>query len=73
MACIPVLVMIYQLNNYYSYKYYYEQRKWKNSHDIEKIENSIADKRKSIEQEKVNNQEMVKLLEVWKKRVEKIS
>ena len=73
MACIPVLVMIYQLNNYYSYKYYYEQREWKNSHDIEKIENSIADKRKSIEQEKVNNQEMVKLLEVWKKRVEKIS
>ena len=73
LACIPVLIVIYRVNDYYSYKYYNEKRIWMNSHDIKDIDVSINNKEKDIEQEKNDNNMKIDILKLWKKRLEKIS
>ena len=73
LACIPVLIVIYRVNDYYSYKYYNEKRIWMNSHDIKDIDISINNKEKDIEQEKNDNNMKIEILKLWKKRLEKIS
>ena len=73
LACIPVLIVIYRVNDYYSYKYYNEKRIWMNSHDIKDIDVSINNKEKDIEQEKNDNNMKIEILKLWKKRLEKIS
>ena len=73
LACIPVLIVIYRVNDYYNYKYYNEKRIWMNSHDIKDIDISINNKEKDIEQEKNDNNIKFELLKLWKKRLEKIS
>ena len=73
LAFIPILIVIYRVNDYYSYKYYNEKRIWMNSHDIKDIDISINNKEKDIEQEKNDNNIKFELLKLWKKRLEKIS
>lgn len=73
LACIPVLIVIYRVNDYYSYKYYNKKRIWMNSHDIKDIDVSINNKEKDIEQEKNDNNMKIEILKLWKKRLEKIS
>lgn len=73
LACIPVLIVIYRVNDYYNYKYYNEKRIWMNSHDIKDIDISINNKEKDIEQEKNDNNIKIEILKLWKKRLEKIS
>ena len=73
LAFIPILIVIYRINDYYSYKYYNEKRIWMNSHDIKDIDISINNKEKDIEQEKNDNNIKIEILKLWKKRLEKIS
>ena len=73
LAFIPVLIVIYRINDYYNYKYYNEKRIWMNSHDIKDIDISINNKEKDIEQEKNDNNIKIEILKLWKKRLEKIS
>ena len=67
LAFIPVLIVIYRVNDYYNYKYYNEKRIWMNSHDIKDIDISINNKEKDIEQEKNDNNIKIEILKLWKK------
>ena len=69
---IPVLIMGYKALEYYDYQSIRYEKQIKIKKDIEKLDAEIVEKNTIKEQMKISNEEKIEMLELWKKRLEKI-
>ncbi len=69
---IPVLIMGYKALEYYDYQSIRYEKQIKIKKDIEKIDAEIVEKNTIKGQMKISNEEKIEMLELWKKRLEKI-
>ena len=69
---IPVLIMGYKALEYYDYQSIRYEKQIKIKKDIEKIDAEIVEKNTIKEQMKISNEDKIEMLELWKKRLEKI-
>ena len=69
---IPVLIMGYKALEYYDYQSIRYEKQIKIKKDIEKLDAEIVEKNTIKEQMKISNGEKIEMLELWKKRLEKI-
>ena len=72
LACIPLILMGYKVYYYYDYKTINYKKIDNINEKIDNINNDIINKKDSIEQVKISNSEKIMLLELWKKRIEKL-
>ena len=72
LACIPIILVGYEVYEYFDYLKISDENNNKIKEEIEQIDTDIENKKNSIEELKINNSEKLKLLELWKKRLEKI-
>ena len=69
---IPVLIMGYKALEYYDYQSIRYEKQIKIKKDIEKLDAEIVEKNTIKEQMKISNEDKIEMLELWKKRLEKI-
>ena len=71
-ACIPLLLMGYKAYQYYDYQGNSYDKNMKFQDDMEKINADLMERNNDLEQMKYSNDEKIGILELWKKRLEKI-
>ena len=71
-TCIPLFVTIYTICNYYDYEKYSTNKTIKLKEKIDNIQKDINVEKERIEEIKTVQEEKVGILELWKKRLEKI-
>ena len=69
---IPILIRGYKAFEYYDYQSIRYEKYINIQDNIEKTDAEIIEKNTIKEQIKISNEEKIKLLELWKKRLEKI-
>ena len=71
-SCMPVLVALYEINEYYNYNDFKNKKILKIKKENDDLEQKVTDEEKKIENVKAEQAEKVEILEVWQRRLEKL-
>ena len=72
LGCIPLLLMGYSAWQYYDYQGEIYDKSMKFQDEIKRIDTDLMERNNDLEQLKYSNDEKIGILELWKKRLEKI-
>ena len=72
LGLIPALIASYKMIDYYRYEGTSYERNIKIQANMNNIDTELEEKENVMEQVKISNEEKIGILELWKKRLEKI-